>query len=118
MIQMKDIHIGTIIKQKFQKKSMTIGEFANNIHHSRTGIYALFKKKSIDTELLINISRVLDYDFIHEVYLPKNDLIGINWKDIEPSKMMEDLMELLEKIRRVRKNNAFVRKNDTNNGNL
>ena len=49
---------------------MTITEFAQGIDRERTTIYDIFERKSIDTELLIKISQVLNYDFIHEVYFP------------------------------------------------
>jgi len=49
---------------------MTITEFANKINRERTTVYDIFERKSIDIELLIQISQVLDYDFIREFYLP------------------------------------------------
>ncbi len=51
---------------------MTIAEFARRINRERTTVYDIFERKSIDIELLISISKALDYDFIHEVYFPKN----------------------------------------------
>jgi hypothetical protein len=48
---------------------MNIAEFSRKIHCDRTTIYYLFKQKSIDIERLELISRVLDFDFIREVYL-------------------------------------------------
>jgi len=64
------IHIGTIIKQKMNEKSMTVTEFACRIDKERSTVYDIFERKSIDTELLIKISKALDYDFIHRVYFP------------------------------------------------
>lgn len=43
--------------------------FANLIHVHRTTIYPIFEQKSIDIELLIRISKALEYDFIKEIYL-------------------------------------------------
>ena len=51
---------------------MTISEFAYRIHRERTTVYDIFERKSIDIDLLISISEALDFDFIHEVYIPKN----------------------------------------------
>ena len=68
----QDIHIGSIIKKKWEENSMTLNEFAQRINRDRTTVYNIFERKSIDIELLIKISKALDYDFIHEVYYPKN----------------------------------------------
>jgi len=64
----RNIHIGKIIRKKLAEKSMTVTEFADRIHKERTTVYDIFERKSIDTELLIEISKVLDYDFLHNVY--------------------------------------------------
>ncbi|MDR2835459.1 MAG: helix-turn-helix domain-containing protein, partial [Bacteroidales bacterium] len=64
----KDIHIGSIIKEKWEKSSMTVTEFAEKINYHRTSVYYIFDNKTIDIELLITISEVLNYDFIHEIY--------------------------------------------------
>jgi len=70
---MKNIHIGSIIKQKLMESSMTIKEFADRIHCERTSVYHIFKQRSIDTEKLRTISNVLGYDFINEFYQKKDD---------------------------------------------
>jgi predicted transcriptional regulator len=72
---MKDIHIGSIIKQKLAESSMTIKEFSNRINCDRTTVYDILKRKSIDIDRLIQISRVLNYDFINEVYYKKETLV-------------------------------------------
>jgi CRISPR-associated protein Csd2 len=64
----KDIHIGSIIKRKLIEKSMTITEFASKINRERTTARDILKRKNVDTEFLIEISKVLEYDFIHNVY--------------------------------------------------
>ena len=69
---MKDIHIGSIIKKVFDAKQITITEFANRINRERTTVYDIFQRKSIDTDLLLKISEVLDYDFLREVYLQES----------------------------------------------
>ena len=66
---MKDIHIGSIIKKVFDEKSMTIAEFSRRINRERTTVYDIFQRKSIDTDLLLKISEVLDYEFLREVFL-------------------------------------------------
>ncbi|MDR0743861.1 MAG: helix-turn-helix domain-containing protein [Tannerella sp.] len=76
---MKNIHIGKLIKEKFKEKKMSKAEFARRINVHRSTIYLLFEQKSIDIELLFNISKVLDYNFVEEIYInrpkPKDDTI-------------------------------------------
>jgi len=69
---MKDIHIGSIIKQKLAESSMSIKEFSDRINCDRTTVYDIFKRKSIDVERLIKISQVLNFDFINEIYYKQN----------------------------------------------
>ncbi|MDR0565626.1 MAG: helix-turn-helix domain-containing protein [Prevotellaceae bacterium] len=68
---MKHIHIGKLIKEKFDEKKMTKAEFSRRIHIHRSTVYLLFEQKSIDVELLFAISKVLEYNFIEEVYLKR-----------------------------------------------
>jgi len=64
----RNIHIGTIIQEKLTEKSITVTEFAAKINKERSTIYDIFERKSIDTELLIKISKAMDYDFIRKIY--------------------------------------------------
>ncbi|MBP1645354.1 MAG: hypothetical protein H6Q16_929 [Bacteroidetes bacterium] len=68
---MIEIHIGQLIRQKQEEKGITISELARSIHCDRSNIYNIFSRKSIDIELLISISKALDFDFISNYYLPK-----------------------------------------------
>lgn len=69
---MKNIHIGNIIRQKVEESTLSIAEFAILINRTRPTVYDIFNRKSIDIDLLISISEVLDYNFLQEVYL-KNE---------------------------------------------
>jgi hypothetical protein len=94
----RDIHIGKIIEKKFAEKSMTKTDFANKINRSRTDINDIFKRESIDAKLLIEISKVLEYDFIQNVYYKEPPLPEI--PDIPAIyiavKINEDMIKNLE----------------------
>ncbi len=60
---MEEIHIGQQIKTVFETKGISVTEFARRINKSRENIYSIFSRKTIDTGLLLNISKVLDFDF-------------------------------------------------------
>lgn len=65
---LKDIHIGSIIKRVIDDRRVnytTVGQWLNV---DRSSVYNLFTKKSIDVERLIILSRHLEFDFIKEVY--------------------------------------------------
>jgi plasmid maintenance system antidote protein VapI len=64
---MKNIHIGSIIRQKVVESPFSVKEFANRINCERTSAYYIFKQKSINTDKLMLISEVLGYDFINEI---------------------------------------------------
>lgn len=49
---------------------MTVVAFARLLSISRSNAYVLFERRSIDTNMLSRISRVLDYDFF-SVYTEK-----------------------------------------------
>jgi transcriptional regulator with XRE-family HTH domain len=63
------IHIGNKIKSTVTKKGISVSEFGRRINMSRENVYSIFKRKSIDTELLSRISKVLEYDFF-QYYTP------------------------------------------------
>ena len=71
---LKDIYIGAIIEQKFLETGMSIQEFSVKILRDRTTVYDIFKRKTIDTERLLLISQVLNFDFINEVYFERETL--------------------------------------------
>lgn len=57
------LHIGKLIRKHLEEVGMTKSEFARRLHTSPQNIYGIFKRKSIDTNLLKNISIILNYDF-------------------------------------------------------
>ena len=62
------IHIGQRIKEVFdsQPKSHNIEWFAAQLNCKRANIYNIFNRKTIDTELLMQISGVLGHDFFKD----------------------------------------------------
>ena len=67
----KDVDIGPMIK-KVVKENMTVSEFARRLNFPDRGYaYTLFKKKTIDTDLLINIGNVLHHNFLLEYFEEK-----------------------------------------------
>ena len=67
-----NVHIGPIIRKVFLEKKkagkITLKEFANAVGRDRTRIYPIFESKSVDTDLLVRISKILDYPFLLEYF--------------------------------------------------
>ena len=60
----KDKHLGTFIKNKVKEKGITVAEFARRIHCTRRNIYQIYKKNSLDTDLIKRISLALEIDLL------------------------------------------------------
>lgn len=57
------IHIGTQIRQKMEERQKTVVWLAEQLSCSRTNVYKIFDKYSVDTEMLARISAILEFDF-------------------------------------------------------
>ena len=57
------MHIGKLIKQQVEEQGKTVVWFAQQLSYSRTNVYKIYEKSSIDTDVLMRISLVLHYDF-------------------------------------------------------
>jgi transcriptional regulator with XRE-family HTH domain len=55
--------IGEIIKRRVHITGMSKAELARRLHMSPANVHKIFKRSSVDADLLRNISNILDYDF-------------------------------------------------------
>ena len=56
-------HIGNLIKEELERQRRSARWLADEICCDRTNIYNIFKRSTIDTELLAPISEALGVDF-------------------------------------------------------
>ncbi|MBE6251803.1 MAG: XRE family transcriptional regulator [Bacteroidales bacterium] len=61
------MHVGRIIRQKVAERKITVVWLAKQMSCTRTNIYKIFDRKSIDTDTLIRLSVILDYDFFQHI---------------------------------------------------
>lgn len=61
------IHIGLEIKAELERQERSVSWFARKLSCERTNVYSIFKRKSIDTDMLTRISRILQRNFF-ELY--------------------------------------------------
>lgn len=64
----EEIHIGKIIESEVRRQGRSIDWIAKQLCYERTNIYNIFKRKSIDTDLLMKISSILNFNFFTVYY--------------------------------------------------
>jgi len=60
---MPTIEIGQKIKEIFDKRQIKLTDFADELGTVRQNVYRIFKKRHVDTGLLLKISQVLNHNF-------------------------------------------------------
>lgn len=60
------MHIGQLIKQELEAQGCTVVWLAREMSYSRTNIYKIFDRSSIDTDVLLRVSLVLKRDFFKD----------------------------------------------------
>ena len=63
--------IGQLIEERVKAQKLGVTEFAKLIGTERSNVYDIFKRSSIDTDLLKKIGQVLHYDFFQELLEPE-----------------------------------------------
>ena len=65
-------HAGERVKEVFDASGLSVSEFARRLHCHRQNVYDIFKRHDIDLSLLQRISKVLEHDFVTELYGAKS----------------------------------------------
>ncbi|MCQ2310515.1 MAG: XRE family transcriptional regulator [Paludibacteraceae bacterium] len=76
------VHIGQEIKAVLDQQGRKISWFADKLYCDRTNVYDIFKRSSIDTELLLRISVALNFNFF--------SLYDITYKETQKSDNQPD----------------------------
>lgn len=87
------VHIGNKIKQVAKAKKIKLTDLSKSISTSRNNLYNIFERKSIDTDLLLKVSRVLDHDFF-QYYTPLKSEVEKLRDDVS---LLKEMIELLKK---------------------
>ena len=83
--------IGTRIETTLVEKGMTVAEFSRRINRSPQTCYDIFKRESIDTELLATIGGVLDHNFFQYFMETKEPASAPNPRPYRVTIMLEML---------------------------
>ena len=57
------IHIGEAIRKQVEEQGRTSVWLARELGCHRTNLYKIYDKRSLDTSVLLRVSRILRYDF-------------------------------------------------------
>ncbi|MBR1991164.1 MAG: hypothetical protein IJ986_02695 [Bacteroidales bacterium] len=61
-----EVHIGKLVKAVFDGSGLTVAELARRLHCERTNVYTIFRRRSIDVELLARLSNILGHNFLDD----------------------------------------------------
>jgi hypothetical protein len=70
MDNIREVHIGNAIKAKLKEQGRTSAWLARQIPCTPNHLYKIYSKSSINTNILVRISKILDYNFFEE-YIQK-----------------------------------------------
>lgn len=111
-----EIHIGKVILEKLKEQDISKSEFGRKINRSRQNVQDIFKRESIDTNLLAEVSKVLNFDFFQ--YLSKNKEVSTSilmedipsYKKSEVDKYKQKAAELNKELKQAQKELAYLKK--------
>lgn len=66
------VHIGKKIKEVVKEKGIRVTDFSEKINCSRRNAYSIFGKHTIDTGMLLRISRIVEHNFF-KYYMPEQE---------------------------------------------
>ena len=91
------IHIGKVIKDTLKSKKMDVTEFAKKINYTRGNAYKIFNKASIDTDLLIKISKVLGANLFFN-FLTDDEIAEYKNSKVKSTEVLHALKDLKDTI--------------------
>ena len=95
------VHIGNIIKGIVKDKGMPVKAFADNLGFSRRNAYEIFNKTTIDTGLLVKVSKILNKNlFLY--YLSDSDLNKIKNDKTTSEELKEILTSIKSEVKRLK----------------
>jgi hypothetical protein len=102
------VEIGQKIKEVFDKRQMKLTDFADQLGTVRQNVYRIFKKRHLDTGLLLKISQVLEHNFF-QYYVNSSSsesestesLAGIKKEISEQSNQLELAKKEVDYLRKI-----------------
>src|ERR1700758_3774446 len=115
------INIGEKIRQRAKELRIGPTELGKLINTSKQNVYGIYKRKSIDTEMLRKLSKALNYDFFQYYHAENLSVIGEpnlgygkkgkgSSSSEEIQKLKKELEDLREKYDLLKKVNSLLEK--------
>lgn len=97
------VHIGEEIKRVVEERNIKVVDLARRINTDRNNIYNIYRRRSIDTDLLSKISETLNYDFFKlcSSHLLLNKVVHNSGNSYHEESAPEKLLQLLEESIRI-----------------
>ncbi|MDD6552098.1 MAG: helix-turn-helix domain-containing protein [Prevotellaceae bacterium] len=73
MFGINDVNVGLLIEQRLNQLGISKSEFGRRIGVAQQNVNRILEKASIDTDKLVKISKVLEYNFFKD-FIPEGDL--------------------------------------------
>lgn len=86
---MEKIHIGNEIKKALESSHLSVSAFAEKINKTRVNVYSIFKRESIDTDLLLKICEVLGVD-LFKLYSSDYQRLAAAMEDLKKENFLFD----------------------------
>ena len=113
----KEICVGERIKEVFDQRKLPIAQFAKLLHCDRANVYNIFRRKKIDIHLLLEISKILNHNFVEEICakqglsqnMPSSRISLVLEIDSIDDKTLEKLLKTIKrlKIKTIRETKNF-----------
>jgi hypothetical protein len=102
------VEIGHKIKEVFDSQNMKLTDFADELGTVRQNVYRIFKKRHLDTGLLLKISEVLNHNFFQ--YYTSNAETTDPQQTEQVRKLVKDASEYLRQLELAKKEIDYLRK--------
>jgi hypothetical protein len=102
------VEIGHKIKEVFDSQNMKLTDFADELGTVRQNVYRIFKKRHLDTGLLLKISEVLNHNFFQ--YYTSNTETADPQQTEQVRKLVKDASEHLRQLELAKKEIDYLRK--------
>lgn len=102
------VEIGLKIKEVFDERNMKLTDFADELGTVRQNVYRIFKKRHLDTGLLLKISQVLNHNFF-QYYVATTEAASFEHTQ-EFKKLAADISESQRQLELAKKEIDYLRK--------
>lgn len=102
------VEIGQKIKEVFDQRNIKLTDFADELGTVRQNVYRIFKKRHLDTGLLLKISQVLNHNFF-QYYVAPTEAKAVEQSQ-ELKKLITDVAESQRQLDLAKKEIDYLRK--------